>query len=167
MTVTESQFAPGVAASAEGDIWIRLTAGGHRQRYQLMEDKLEGQNATLAWVGFPPQSGAVGLHLAKLSAQQYHSQWVGAQHGLAVAISVPNPAATWTISHSLAYRLVDITCIRALDDWTYDPGTQAWTDPQAGARPATIMVPRLVLATLNATQLQFVEPVRGIALVRR
>jgi hypothetical protein len=168
MAVTEGQFAPPALTAQEGDVWIRLSAGGVRQRYEWKMDKVDAaQPAAMGWVGYPPQGGAQGLHFAKFSVAQYHGQWVGAQAGLAIPVPVPNAAASWTLVHNLAYRLVDITCIRALDDWTYDPGTQTWTDPEFATRPITIVMPKMVMATVTATQLRFEEPVRGLALVRR
>jgi hypothetical protein len=171
-TVTESQFAPSVATAQEGDIWIRLHGVGIRQRYEFMLDKTSAAlPAANGWVGYMPQAGGVGLHMSKFGPAtpigQYQSQWVEAQQGLAIQINVQNPVTPWTISHNLAYRLVDITCIKAEDDWTFNPSTNLWTDPQAATRAPTILMPRMVKASNNVTFLHFVEAVRGVALVRR
>jgi hypothetical protein len=169
VTVTESQFPP--MGAQEGDIWIRLHGVGIRQRYEFMLDKTSAaQPAANGWVGYMPQAGGIGLHLAKFggAVAHYQGQWVEARQGLASVFHFPDPLLTWTIpNHQLAFRFVDITTIRAQDDWTYNAATESWTDPQIATRPVTIMMPRQTLATATGVLLSFAEPVRGVALVRR
>jgi hypothetical protein len=166
--VTVSEGATPPAGPVEGDVWIRITAG-IRQRYVFGWDKLsEAAAPVLTWVGFVPQGGGIAAHLAKQSAANAHGRWNNPADGLAFVFNQIDPQPSWTIlNHGLAFRLLDVTIIRALDDWTWNPATSQWTDPQAAARPATIVMPRRMLASATGVILQFAEPVRGIALLRR
>jgi len=126
---------------AEGDIWIR--PAGTRAQY------LGG-----VWVemavdpGFVAPGGQVPQRLAKAGVAFGHTAWSPAADGIVFTHTQGSPAAVWNIEHSLVAEVVHVLAV----------------DP---SRDNTVMIPNIVYTDTMWCELQFANPVSGMAVVRR